>query len=261
MPTVFPTVDAPVVTKLREAGAVILGKLNMHEFAYGGTCVISHYGPIRNPWNTDHVPGGSSGGSAAAVAARLCAAAPRHRHGRVDPLSRRLLWRRGLQGDARSREHTRHRAAVGDARSRRADRAFRRGRGDRHGDDQGFDPLDPVSIRGTDEPLRIALSDTKRPKPRIGIVRRPFFDGLDPDIAAATDAAIEVLRRFGSSVREVELPPVASFAVLGAETYALSRRDGRGSGEAHALSPRDAAADRARQERHGRRTTSRNVAA
>src|SRR6187399_899709 len=70
-----PTADAPVVQKLREAGAVFLGKLNMHEFAYGGTSVITHYGPVHNPWNLDYSPGGSSGGSAAAVAARMCAAA------------------------------------------------------------------------------------------------------------------------------------------------------------------------------------------
>src|SRR5262245_36343808 len=70
-----PREDAPVVTKLRDAGAVFLGKLNMHEFAYGGTCAVTHYGPVRNPWNLDYTPGGSSGGSAAAVAARMCAAA------------------------------------------------------------------------------------------------------------------------------------------------------------------------------------------
>src|SRR6478735_10356404 len=70
-----PTEDASVVQKLREAGAVFLGKLNMHEFAYGGTSAITHFGPVHNPWHLDYVPGGSSGGSAAAVAARLCAGA------------------------------------------------------------------------------------------------------------------------------------------------------------------------------------------
>ena len=70
-----PAEDAPVVTKLREAGAVFLGKLNMHEFAYGGSSAITHFGPVHNPWNFDYTPGGSSGGSAAAVAARMCMAA------------------------------------------------------------------------------------------------------------------------------------------------------------------------------------------
>src|SRR5262245_26240953 len=71
----IPTEDAACVRKLRDAGAIFLGKLNMHEFAYGGTCAVTHYGPVRNPWKLSHTPGGSSGGSAAAVSARLCAAA------------------------------------------------------------------------------------------------------------------------------------------------------------------------------------------
>lgn len=68
----IPSEDAEVVRRLRLAGAVLLGKLNLHEFAYGGSGVISHYGPARNPWNTAHITGGSSSGSAAAVAAGLC---------------------------------------------------------------------------------------------------------------------------------------------------------------------------------------------
>lgn len=68
----IPSEDAEVVRRLRAAGAVLLGKLNLHEFAYGGSGVISHYGPARNPWNTGHITGGSSSGSAAAVAAGLC---------------------------------------------------------------------------------------------------------------------------------------------------------------------------------------------
>lgn len=67
-----PAEDAEVVRRLRAAGAVLLGKLNLHEFAYGGSGVIGHFGIARNPWNTAHITGGSSSGSAAAVAAGLC---------------------------------------------------------------------------------------------------------------------------------------------------------------------------------------------
>jgi aspartyl-tRNA(Asn)/glutamyl-tRNA(Gln) amidotransferase subunit A len=67
-----PSEDAEVVRRLRLAGAVLLGKLNLHEFAYGGSGMISHFGAVRNPWNTGHITGGSSSGSAAAVAAGLC---------------------------------------------------------------------------------------------------------------------------------------------------------------------------------------------
>ena len=71
----IPETDAEVVTRLAEAGAIILGKLNMHEFAYGATSAASHVGPGRNPWDVNVIPGGSSGGSGTAVAARLCAGA------------------------------------------------------------------------------------------------------------------------------------------------------------------------------------------
>src|SRR5580692_738817 len=68
----LPQHDAAVVAKLKEAGAVILGKTNMHEFAYGVTSNNPHYGPVHNPWDLSRIPGGSSGGSAASVAAALC---------------------------------------------------------------------------------------------------------------------------------------------------------------------------------------------
>jgi aspartyl-tRNA(Asn)/glutamyl-tRNA(Gln) amidotransferase subunit A len=68
----IPQHDAEIVTKLKEAGAVILGKTNLHEFAYGVTSNNPHYGPVHNPWDLGRIPGGSSGGSAAAVAAGLC---------------------------------------------------------------------------------------------------------------------------------------------------------------------------------------------
>jgi aspartyl-tRNA(Asn)/glutamyl-tRNA(Gln) amidotransferase subunit A len=68
----IPTKDAEAVTRLKEAGAITLGKMNMHELAQGTTSVISYFGAVHNPWNRDYVAGGSSGGSAAAVAAGLC---------------------------------------------------------------------------------------------------------------------------------------------------------------------------------------------
>ena len=68
----IPKEDASVVAQLREAGAILLGKTNLHEFAYGVTTNNPHFGPTRNPWNLERIPGGSSGGSAAAVAAGLC---------------------------------------------------------------------------------------------------------------------------------------------------------------------------------------------
>ena len=67
-----PEQDAEVVRRLKAAGAVLLGKLNMHEFAYGGTSIVSYFGPVHNPWGPAYSTGGSSGGSAAAVAAGLC---------------------------------------------------------------------------------------------------------------------------------------------------------------------------------------------
>src|ERR1700720_2444708 len=67
----IPTVDAEVVRRLKEAGVVLLGKQNLHEFAYGGSSVVSYYGEVHNPWNPAYIAGGSSGGSAAAVAAGL----------------------------------------------------------------------------------------------------------------------------------------------------------------------------------------------
>ncbi|HWS18502.1 MAG TPA: amidase, partial [Candidatus Elarobacter sp.] len=67
-----PTADAEVIRRLKSAGAILLGKLNLHEFAYGGSGIIGQFGPARNPWKTAHVTGGSSSGSAAAVAACLC---------------------------------------------------------------------------------------------------------------------------------------------------------------------------------------------
>jgi aspartyl-tRNA(Asn)/glutamyl-tRNA(Gln) amidotransferase subunit A len=208
-----PTEDAPVVQKLREAGVVFLGKLNMHEFAYGGTCVITHYGPVHNPWNLDYTPGGSSGGSAAAVAARLCAAAlgtdtaasirfPAACCGVVGfKATHGLASIRGIVPLSEMHDH------VGPIARSVADTALVMTA------IAGYDPLDPVSIRA-DIPRMTESIGTD-----IRALRTPFYEGLDPEIDTAVSAALEVLRGLTRSVADVTLPGVDSFAVLSAETY------------------------------------------
>src|SRR5260370_30914934 len=92
-----PSDDATVVRKLRRAGAIVLGKTNLHEFAYGVTSENPHYGPVRNPWNTDRIAGGSSGGSAVAGAAGLCAASIVSETGRAIRIPSALLSLVGLK--------------------------------------------------------------------------------------------------------------------------------------------------------------------
>jgi aspartyl-tRNA(Asn)/glutamyl-tRNA(Gln) amidotransferase subunit A len=214
-----PTEDAVVVRKLREAGAVFLGKLNMHEFAYGGTSVVSRFGPVRNPWNVDYSPGGSSGGSAAAVAARLCAAALgtdtaasirmpaafcsvvglKATHG--------LASIRGIIPLADSHDH------VGPLARSVADSALIMSAL------AGFDPLDPMSIDGGPSDYRKAI-DGAVSKLRIGIPRKPFFDDLDPEIKTAVENAIAVIGTLTAGTADVTLPEAQTFPALLGEAYA-----------------------------------------
>ncbi len=214
-----PTEDAEVYRRLKAAGAVLLGKLNLHEFAYGGTSAITHYGPVRNPWNLDYIPGGSSGGSAAAVAARLCAAAlgtdtlasirlPAAYCGVVGlKATHGLASIRGIVPISESLDHvgplTR---SVGDAAAVMAAIA-------------GHDALDPVSIAADlPDPVQ-ALNDSVGAL-RIGLPRGFWFESLDPDIDRATRAAVDVIRGLSGGTRNVDLPPSPGFAVLLAEAYA-----------------------------------------
>jgi len=213
-----PAEDAPVVQKLRDAGAVFLGKLNMHEFAYGGTCVISNYGPIHNPWSLDHTPGGSSGGSAAAVAARMCAAAlgtdtaasirfPASCCGVVGfKATHGLASIRGIVPLSEMHDH------VGPIARSVADVALVMTA------IAGYDPLDPVSIRADIPRMRESIgADVK--SLRVGVPREPFFQSLDPEFEAAIRAALDVLRGLTGSMADVVLPAIDSYTVLSAETF------------------------------------------
>ena len=96
-----PEQTAEAVTRLEDAGYAVVGKTNMHEFAYGISSENEHYGNVVNPLDASRIPGGSSGGSAVALAAGLADACARHRLGRLDPNPGRVLWDRRLQADPR----------------------------------------------------------------------------------------------------------------------------------------------------------------
>lgn len=215
-----PTEDAACWQRLRDAGAILLGKLNMHEFAYGGTSSITHFGPVHNPWQLEHIPGGSSGGSAAAVAARLCVAAlgtdtlasirlPAAYCGIVGfKPTHGLSSIRGIIPVSESLDHvgpmTR---TVGDAALVLQALA-------------GFDALDPVSV-----PVDVPDYTRAVARPvdglRIGLAASPYFDELHPDVGRATTAAVDLLCSLGARcVGEVELPPSANFPALLTEAYA-----------------------------------------
>jgi aspartyl-tRNA(Asn)/glutamyl-tRNA(Gln) amidotransferase subunit A len=214
-----PKEDAVVVRKLREAGAVFLGKLNMHECAYGGTSAVSHFGPVRNPWDTDYTPGGSSGGSAAAVAARLCAAAlgtdtaasirmPAAFCGVVGlKATHGLASIRGIIPLAESHDH------VGPLARSIADSALMMAAL------AGFDPLDPMSIATEPQSTRDAIGGVVS-KLRIGIPRRPFFDDLDPEIRTAVENAIAVIGQLTATTADVTLPPADAIPAMLVEAYA-----------------------------------------
>jgi aspartyl-tRNA(Asn)/glutamyl-tRNA(Gln) amidotransferase subunit A len=213
-----PTEDAEVYRRLKAAGAVLLGKLNMHEFAYGGTSAITHYGPVHNPWNLDYIPGGSSGGSAAAVAARLCAAAlgtdtlasirlPAAYCGVVGlKATHGLASIRGIVPVSESLDHVGPLArSVGDAAAVMAALA-------------GFDPRDPVSIEA-DLPEPLLALNHRVSALRVGLPEGFYFERLDSDIERSTLAAIDVIRRLTGGTREVNLPEAPDFSVLLAEAY------------------------------------------
>jgi aspartyl-tRNA(Asn)/glutamyl-tRNA(Gln) amidotransferase subunit A len=214
-----PEEDAEVVRKLKAAGAVLLGKLNMHELAYGGTSAITSAGPVRNPWSLAHNPGGSSGGSAAAVAARLCAGAlgtdtaasirlPAAFCGVAGlKATHGLASIRGIVPLSEQHDH------VGPICRTVEDCALMLGA------IAGFDPLDPVSIRAAPQDFAAAIGADAAGF-RIGVPRSPFWEDLHPDIAAAVAAELEVIRGLTASVRDLTLTVPDTFPVVLADIYA-----------------------------------------
>ncbi len=211
-----PDEDAEVYRRLKESGAVLLGKLNLHEFAYGGTSAITHFEPVHNPWNLAHIPGGSSGGSGAAVAARLCAAAlgtdtlasirlPSAYCGIVGlKATHGLVSIRGIIPISETLDHcgpmTR---TVGDAALVLQAIA-------------GYDPGDPVSI-SADLPSFTGALQRSTADLRLGLPQSPYYDRLDSEIENAVAGALDVLRKLTAGTRKMELPPHPNFPLMLAE--------------------------------------------
>lgn len=196
-----PLRDAPVVTALKEAGAVILGKTNMHEFAYGTTSNNPHYGAVKNPWDLSRIAGGSSGGSAAALAAGLCFGSIGTDTGGSIRIPASLCGVVGLKpGIGRvSAEHVVPLSPTLDFVGPLA----------RSTEDVAL-LLEPIFRRGKNErslPLGRAPSRRAR-RFRLGVPKEFFLDVLSPEVERSFQVALRVLQNNGARVKEVSLPLV-----------------------------------------------------
>ena len=226
-----PIYDATAVARLREAGAVMLGKLNMDEFAMGSTTEASAYQFTRNPWQLEHVPGGSSGGSAAAVAANMAIASLGSDTGgsirqpasfcgvsAIKPSYGRVS-RYGLIAYGSSFDQAGPFARTVEDLARVL------------GVIAGHDPLDSTSMP-TPVPDYTASLNGEIAGMRIGLPREYFSDALQPEVAAAVQAAAEQLESMGAHIQEVSLEHAdyclpAYYIIAMAEASAnLARYDG-----------------------------------
>ncbi len=215
-----PTEDADVVQRLRRAGAVILGKNNLHEFAYGGSSLVSYFGEVRNPWDTSRIAGGSSGGSVAAVAAGLAVAAigtdtagsvrePAALCGCVGlkPTYGRVSGR-GVIPLSPSLDH------VGPLVASVADAAIVLQA------IAGYDAGDITSVEAPVEDYLGALREDAKSL-RVGVPRSYFFEELDPEIASAMEHALGGIKTLVAEIREVHLDVPTDRTLQAAEAYAF----------------------------------------
>lgn len=223
-----PSEDATVVRKLRRAGAIVLGKTNLHEFAYGVTSENPHYGAVRNPWKTDRISGGSSGGSAVAVAAGLCTAAIGTDTGGSIRIPSGLCGVVGLKPTfgrvsvhgvfplAASFDH------VGPIARSAVDAALILEC------IAGRDPLDPTSLARTEKSFRSTL---KRKRVLLGRPKEHFWVNMDPEVRRITETAVGDFVKAGAELREISLPTVvagveAANLIAAVEATQLHEREG-----------------------------------
>ena len=224
----IPEDDATCVRRWREAGTVLLGKLITHEFAFGIQLPGHRFPPARNPWNLDHIPGGSSSGSGAALAAGLVGGATGSDTGGsirgpaafcglvgLKPTYGRVS-RAGVLTLSWTLDHTGPMArTVEDCAYLLQAMA-------------GHDPADPASSRAPVDDYLAPLARDIRGV-RIGVPRAYFFEGIDPEIERAFEEALETLRRLGAEVRDVQIPSLHAthsfLLILMAEAFAYHERD------------------------------------
>jgi aspartyl-tRNA(Asn)/glutamyl-tRNA(Gln) amidotransferase subunit A len=223
--------DSQVVGRFDAAGAVLLGKTNMDEFAMGSSSENSHFGPVRNPWDTACVPGGSSGGSAAAVAAGLAPCATGTDTGGS---IRQPAAMCGVSGLKPTYGVVSRHGMIAFASSLDQGGPFARTAEDLAlvlNAMAGFDPRDSTSL---DRPAEDYARDLERPLAgvRLGLPKEFFGAGMDDDVRAAVEAAVAELRKLGATTLEVTLPASglaipAYYVIAPAEASSnLSRFDG-----------------------------------
>jgi aspartyl-tRNA(Asn)/glutamyl-tRNA(Gln) amidotransferase subunit A len=222
--------DATIVARLRAAGGVMLGKANMDEFAMGSSNETSYYGPVKNPWDTAKVPGGSSGGSAAAMAARL---APYTTGTDTGGSIRQPAALTGVTGIKPTYGRVSRYGMIAFASSLDQAGVLSRSAADAAAVLEvmaGFDPLDSTSVDAP-VPNYAALLDAPLAGLKIGLLRE-FFDGLESRNAALIQDALKVYKSLGASTVEVSLPHLplsvpTYYVVAPAECSSnLSRFDG-----------------------------------
>ena len=192
-----PKANAPVAQTLFSAGAILLGKTNMHELAYGITSNNAGFGPVRNPYNSSLIPGGSSGGTAAAIAARMCAAGLGTDTGGSVRVPAALC---GIAGLRPTVGRYPRRGVVPISHTRDTAGPLARSVQDLILFDSvvtaDANPISPMALRGT----------------RIGVPRGFFYDNLDPEIAPVVESALAKLRDTGCVLVEADVPDVEKLA-------------------------------------------------
>jgi aspartyl-tRNA(Asn)/glutamyl-tRNA(Gln) amidotransferase subunit A len=235
--------DATVVERWKAAGTVLLGKTNMDEFAMGSSNETSYYGPVKNPWDPTRVPGGSSGGSAAAVAACLAPAASGTDTGGSIRQPAALT---NLTGIKSTYGRVSRYGMIAFASSLDQAGVLTRSAEDAAlllGAMAGFDPRDSTSV---DRPVPDYAAELAQPLKgvRVGIIREFFGEGLEPAVGKCVQDAIEALGAAGATLKEVSLPALplsvpTYYVVAPAECSSnLSRFDGARFGH-RCESPRD----------------------